>query len=283
MIHIGLNPDIFTLGPFQLTWHGFFAFVGVAVAVYLAGRWAKRSPGLNMDMVYSTAVWTIIGGILGARLIHVLDHWRYYLDNPAQLPALWNGGIALYGAIIGGFAGGVAYAYLNKFPIGKVVDLAAPAALLAQAIGRIGDIINGEHCATGTTLPWGVVYTHPDSPAFGCFANVRATTPSTHPAVVYELLWDLLAFGVVWKLRGRLQPDGMLFVFYLALYAFGRFFISFFRTDKVWVVGLQQAQLISVAVLLITISVLAYRVSWATASGARPTPPPRSARRRRQP
>ena len=284
MIHIGMDPTIFTLGPFQLTWHSFFAFLGVVLAIYLAGRWARNSPGVNQDMVYATAVWALIGGIVGARFVHVIDHWSFYTSNPAEILAIYKGGIALYGAILGAFVGGAAYAYLNKFPVGKLADLAAPVVLLAQGVGRIGDIINGEHCSVGTTMPWGFVYTHPNSEAFAsCYNTVRAATPSTHPAVAYELIWDLLAFAVLWRLRGRLQPDGMLFALYLALYSTGRFFISFFRTDKVWVIGLQEAQLIAVLVLAVTVPLLAYRASFIRREVVPEAPSPRSPRRRRQP
>ena len=262
MIHVGMDPSIFVMGPFQVTWHSFFAFLGVIVGVYLAGRWAKYFQGIDQDIVYGTAVWVVIGGILGARLVHVVDHWRFYAAYPMEILAVWNGGIALYGAIIGAFLAGAAYAYMNKLPLGRLADLAAPAALLGQAIGRIGDIINGEHCSVATTMPWGIVYTHPNSDAFGCYANLRASTPSTHPAVAYELIWDLLACVVVWSLRDRIQPDGMLFTVYLVLYSTGRFFISFFRTDKVWLVGLQEAQLIAILILLVTVPLLAYKATF---------------------
>lgn len=259
MITIGMNPTLFSMGSFLLTWHGFFSFVGVILAVYLIGRWAKTYPGVDPDMVYSTAVWAIIGGIVGARLVHVVDHWSFYSADPVKIFAIWTGGIGILGAILGGFGAGALYAYLNKFPVGKLADLTSPALLLSQAIGRIGDIINGEHCATATSMPWGFVYTHPDSPAFSCFANLRDATPPTHPAVLYEMIWDLLAMVVVWKLLGKLRPDGMVFTLYLTIYAVGRFFISFFRTDKVWFLGLQEAQIITVLILMVTVPLLAYK------------------------
>src|SRR3990170_4431723 len=133
MIHIGMNPNMVELWGFVVTWHGFFSFVGVVVAVLLVARWAQRE-GIVSDVVYSTAMWAIIGGILGARMFHVIDRWDFYGKNPGDIIAIWNGGIALYGAILGGLLGGAIYARLQRYPVGKLADLTAPALLIAQTI-----------------------------------------------------------------------------------------------------------------------------------------------------
>ena len=126
-------------------------------------------------------------------------------------------------------------------------------------IGRIGDIINGEHVATLTSLPWGVIYAHPASPS-----NWQHGLAASHPAVVYEMLWNLGVLGIVWPLRNRLRPYGMLFALYLALYSIGKFLISFLRIgagsmDKEWVWSMGEAHFIALAVLLITVPVLLYK------------------------
>ncbi|MCH2508348.1 MAG: prolipoprotein diacylglyceryl transferase, partial [Dehalococcoidia bacterium] len=102
MVYIGMNPYMIDAGGFVLSWHGFFAFLGVVVAVVLVTRWGPAK-GVPSDDVYGTAIWAIIGGIVGARLVHVIDRWDYYGDNLIQSVELWNGGIALLGSIIGGF------------------------------------------------------------------------------------------------------------------------------------------------------------------------------------
>ena len=253
MFHIGMDPNIFQAGQFILTWHGFFSFVAVVISVVLCARWA-RSVDLEPDMVYSTAIWAIIGGILGARIFHVIDRWDIYSTNPAEVLAIWSGGIALFGAIIGGLAAGAIYAKTQGFPIGKLADLAAPAILIGQTIGRIGDIINGEHIAKVTDLPWGFVYSHPDSLSYQVHRSL-----ASHPVILYEMIWNMVVLAVVWKMRGRLQPDGMLFALYLSLYAFGRFFISFLREDKIWIAGLQEAHLIAIGVILVAVPLLVFR------------------------
>ena len=286
MIEIPFGPNLFQLGPVLLTWHGFFTFVAVVVAVVLIARWASRTgrEDLTSARVYDTAIWAVLGGIVGARLVHVIDRWDLYSQNPLQVFAIYQGGIGIIGAVLGGFAAGVIYTRIAHYPTGKLADLAAPAVLIAMAIGRIGDIINGEHCALVTDAFWGFVYTHPESPAGFCYNSIPS--PSMHPAVVYEMLWDLAIAGVLfWGLRDRLRPDGMLFVSFLLLYSVGRFFITFLREDKVWVAGLQEAQILSLVILAVTVPLLAYRAQWGKppqAQEAAPVSPTRPRRRRRQ-
>jgi phosphatidylglycerol:prolipoprotein diacylglycerol transferase len=293
VIRIGLDPDLISSAAFTLSWHGLLSFVAVALAVYLVARWAPGE-GVSKDAVYSTALWAIVGGVVGARLVHVIDRWDFYGQNLFQVLAIWNGGIALYGAVLGGFVGGYIYAKWAGLPAGKLADLTAPAMLLAMAFGRLGDVINGEHCATLTTLPWGFVYTHPDSPARFCpnylaaapalATDPQVPTPASHPAVVYEALWDLAVFGVLWwLLRRRLKPDGMLFVAFLALYSLGRFFISFLRVDKVWLADLNQAQLIALLVVAASAVLLTSRARFVLRPAAQQRGPGRGPGPGRQP
>lgn len=185
---------------------------------------------------------------------------------------VWEGGIAIYGGIIGGFAGGASYVLIrnsdrflamwgslykmmpflgepNKAPlpqIGLMADITAPALLISMAIGRIGDIINGEHFAKATDLAWGFIYTNSASPGY--------QRPASHPAVAYELIFDLLLLAAIWPLRNRLRPHGMFFVLYGGLYSMGRFFLSFLRVEQIpYFEVLNQAQVIALIVIAITI------------------------------
>lgn len=293
-ISIPFNPYIFHSGSFSLSWHGFFSFVGVAVAVYLVARWAKRDK-INPDIVYNTAVFAIIGGIIGARVVHVADNWGYYSSNPGQIIAIWEGGIGLWGGILGGWLGGLAYAYLGRevareHLVGKLMDLTAPAILIAQGIGRFGDIVNGEHCSRATSLPWGWVFTNPESPGRACalrFFNNPAQP--VHPAVVYELILDFTFAFVFYKFRDRIGPPGALWMVYLATYATYRFAIQWLRLDPVKFWGLQEAHLIAILVLIVTLPWLVrnLKIRRTSESGEGPDqqPPRRRQRsgRRRQP
>ena len=253
MVQIGMDPTMFALGGFVLTWHGFFAFLGVVVAVVLVTRWGPGE-GIESDVIYATAIWAILGGVLGARIVHVIDRWDIYGSSPADIFAIWKGGIALFGAILGGLVAGSVYARLQGYPIGRLADLTAPALLIAQSIGRIGDIINGEHVSQTTAAAWGFVYTHPNSLS----SQVHGLLAS-HPTVVYEMIWNMLILGVIWWMWGRLKPDGILFALYLSLYSFGRFFITFLREDKVWFAGLQEAHIIAILVVLVAVPLLVYK------------------------
>ena len=274
-ISIGINPNLIDIGNFILSWHGVMTFIAVAVAVWLVARWGAKE-GMIVDSIYSVSVWAIIGGVVGARALHVIDFWdEVYKHDFVSVFLVWSGGIAIYGAILGGFAGGALYIIVRNsewflslwrtiFPfmgeahranlpsIGRLADITAPALLIAQAIGRIGDIINGEHYAKMTDLPWGVIYTHPDSP--GIFR------PPTHPAVGYELLFDLVLLATIWPLRDRLRPNGMFFTLYLATYSIGRFFLSFLREEfNEYFGALNEAQVVAILVVIVTVPLLVWK------------------------
>jgi phosphatidylglycerol:prolipoprotein diacylglycerol transferase len=275
-ISIGINPNLIDAGPITLSWHGLLTFVAVAVAVWLVARWGAKD-GMIVDSIYSVAVWAIIGGVIGARLLHVIDFWdEVYRDDFFSVFSVWSGGIAIYGAIIGGFIGGAAYIMIRNsewflamwrtvFPfmgeahkanlpgIGRLADITAPALLLGQAIGRLGDIINGEHFSKVTDLPWGVIYTNANSP--GIFR------PPTHPTVGYELIFDLVLLAAIWPLRDRLRPHGMFFTLYLATYSIGRFFLSFLREEFNEYFGgnLNEAQVVAIIVVIFTVPLLVWK------------------------
>jgi phosphatidylglycerol:prolipoprotein diacylglycerol transferase len=131
------DPILAQWGPFQLGWHGIFTALAVAVALWLAGYLgAKR--GISTDTIYSIAGWGVVGGIVGARLFHVADHLSFYAANPLLIPQVWEGGIAVYGAFIGGLLGGGLAAYRKRLNAWPLLDIAAPAMLIGQAIGRFG-------------------------------------------------------------------------------------------------------------------------------------------------
>ena len=259
-IEIPFDPNISGGSSFALSWHGFLSFVAVAVAVWFVARASRKEPGVDSDMVYNTAIWAIVGGILGARIVHVADHWDIYGNDLTQVFAVWEGGIGLWGGILGGWLGGITYAFIVKYPVGKLMDMTAAPLLLAQTIGRIGDIINGEHISRVTDLPWAWYFTDPTSPAQA--GNLREhgdALAETHPAVVYEMIWNIVGLFILYKLRRRFKPDGSLFMFYLGYYALGRFMVQFIRLDKVYFANLQEAHLIAIGVMTISAVFLGWR------------------------
>lgn len=198
--------------------------------------WLARGGGFPEDSVLAVLPWAILGGIVGARVVHVVDNWDLYAPAPWRILLVNEGGIGLLGAILGGSLAAYAAALRLGLPAGPIADLAAPGLILGQAIGRIGDLINGEHLSLPTDLPWGVIYLDADSPG---------SRLPVHPAVGYELLWDLVVLGLLFGIRRRLPIPGMTYWSYLLLYSVGRFFISYLRLDPVWASGLQLSQLLA--------------------------------------
>ena len=264
MVEITAGPNLTAFSAFILSWHGFFSFVAVASAVYLVGRWAPAR-GIDPDDIYSIAIFAIVSGIIGARVVHVIDHWDYYGAAPSQIIAIWNGGDRAVGRHPGaGSSEAATYALWRGHPVGVIADLAAPAMLFVQSIGRLGDIVNGEHCAKAWDFALGFMWTNPASDAGRCANGIGV---AVQPVIAYEIIWNLLALALIWKLRGRLRPDGMLFALYLALYSLGRFGVTFMREDRIWALGMQEAHFIALGVLAITVPLLLWKARPAAAGG----------------
>ncbi len=254
MIEININPVAFDIG-IKIYWYGIIVALAVLVLILWMMRETKRAVGFSYEPVVTGALVALLSGIIISKLLHVIDMWDYYIQNPGQIFSL--AGLTIYGAVLGGSLGVWIYSKVKKYPFGHVVDLVAPGIILAQAIGRVGCTINGCCYGMPTSLPWGVIYTHPDSVAYGASLFLPPGM-GLHPTQVYELIYNLIVFGVLFKLRGRLKPDGSLFLLYLSLYAAWRLGIGFLREGTPFVFSLQQAQFLSIIVLAITISVLVY-------------------------
>ena len=260
-IEIGIDPVFFSIGSFEIGWHGIMVVLAVIVGIG-ASLWFARGAGIKREVIYNAAPWAIVGGIIGARLFHVIDYLgSTYINDPVLIFTQFFSGLSILGAILGGALAVFIYGRVTNLPLGHLANAVAPALLLAQAVGRIGCTINGDAYGTPTSWPWAFVYTHPDA-----YAPIGVPT---HPSPVYEIIWDLLVFAVLWRLRGRLKPDGSLFLLYLSLYAFGRFFIEFTRAmtpNQIDVFGLLHApHFIALIVLVVCIPLLIYRIRKARA------------------
>jgi phosphatidylglycerol:prolipoprotein diacylglycerol transferase len=180
-IELGFDPIIAQLGPFQLGWHGVFTALAVAVALWLGQRLAARQ-GVPAERIGSVVTWAIVGGLLGARLFFVLDHWPAFLAHPLDALAIWEGGIAVYGAFLGGLLAGALAARRAGLPVWRLLDVAAPAMLVGQAIGRLGCLANGDAWGAPCAGPLCVVYTHPHALLPPSLLGVP-----THPYPLYEI------------------------------------------------------------------------------------------------
>ena len=244
-IVINIDPVLLSLGHIHIGWYGIIVTLAVVAGVWVATREARRR-GVSVDHTLDLAVWAVVGGLIGARLFHVIDKLDYYMTYPFAALAFWQGGLAIWGAIAGGAVAAALYARRHKLPLARLADAAAPALLVGQMIGHVACVINGDSTGTPTTLPWGFVYVNP-----GAMVPSDLLGVPTHPYPVYDILWMGVVLGVIWTLRSRVKTEGVLFLTYVSLYAVGRFFLTFVRREAVWFWGLQEAQVVSLVALAV--------------------------------
>lgn len=224
-VTISWDPNIAKFGGLQLTWHGIFTAVGIALGVYL-GVWLARREGFTEDDGYSIALVGVPAGIIGARAMFVWENHAQFSGKWLDVLRINEGGITLYGAIIGGVVAAAIYGWIRKMPVTRGLDVAGFGLLLGMAIGRIGDLINGEHIAKASHLPWAVIYSNPNSPSW--------QLGPTHPATTYEMIGDVLIIGimaVIFTKLWRTRP-GVTFFTGVVLYSAMRFGVSYLRVDS---------------------------------------------------
>jgi phosphatidylglycerol:prolipoprotein diacylglycerol transferase len=258
---IDLNPNLFRIGPFLVTWHGVFAVLGILTAARL-GLWLLAKDGVDTSRSADGVAWMVVIGLIGARLLYVWENFRIFAGgNLLRVFALTEGGISQWGGLFGAMVGAYVWARRAKFSYWKLIDASGAAAMIGLAVGRIGDVINGEHHGTPTTAPWGVEYVNP--------ATLGDPGAVVHPEVAYEMVLTLALLGALLPFHQRLKarlPDGVIGLVYLGLYAAGRFFLSFYRTDPAVFAGLRQAQLASL--LMVAVAAVAIPVLYRRARGA---------------
>lgn len=246
MFTISIDPILIHLGPFALSWYGLAVTAGILVGSWLTTREAQRR-GLPAESVWDVMTWIIVGGLVGARLLFVLDRWPFFAANPSQILAVQNGGISIMGAILGGGLAGGLFLWRRGLSIRRFFDAAAPGVVLGMAVGRLGCLVTGDTVGRPTDGTWGVVYTNTG-------AHAPQLGVAFQPSFLYEQLWDVLIFLVLWNLRKRIKTDGYLFALFLGLYAAGKFAITFTRIDPVWLWGLQQSHFVALGLGLVGVA-----------------------------
>ena len=254
-IVINIDPVIFNLGGFELRWYSLFIMLAVVAAVLITAHQAKKK-GIATSEIYSLALWVVLAGMLGARLLHIIDQWEYYAGNPLQILQLQQGGLAIWGALAGGGLALILYARSRHLSLGHLVDAVAPGLLVAQMIGRFGCIINGDAYGGVTSLPWAFIYTHPNA-----LIPPNLFGLPTHPYPVYEIIWNALALLVILQLGRHFKKDGLVFLSYLSLYSLGRFALTFVRQENITFWGLQQAQIIAILAIVASLLAVMYLAS----------------------
>ena len=264
-IIIDLEPNLFRVGPFLITWHGVFAVLGILAGARL-GLWLLSKDGIDVSRGADGVAWMVVVGLIGARLLYVWENFKLFSGQLGRIFLITEGGISQWGGLFGAMVGAYIWARRNAYSYWKIIDAGGAATMIGLAIGRIGDVINGEHHGTPTTLPWGVEYVNADT--------LGQPGLVVHPEVAYEMLLTLAILGALLPFHQRLKAKlaaGVLGLIYLGLYGAGRFFLSYLRTDPAVFAGLRQAQLASL--LMVVIAVVAVPILIRRARAARPPAP----------
>lgn len=231
-----MRPILFSWGPITLHSWGTVVAIAVAVGLYLLYKDAKRV-GIEQSKMLDFGLLGIILALIGARFIYVLFDLETYLNNPIQIFYFQQGGLSIHGALLGGLIAAIIFAKLNKIPIFKLLDLAAPFIILGQAIGRIGCFLAGICYGKVTTLPWAIQF---------------VTVPGArHPTQLYESALNFIIFAFLWSYRKKIRFEGQLFLIYLMAYSTARGLVEVLRDDMQLIGPITFAQLTSIIVVIV--------------------------------
>jgi phosphatidylglycerol:prolipoprotein diacylglycerol transferase len=278
------DPILFQLGPFVIRWYGLLIVSGAIAAAYVAAVEAQRKRE-DPDHAWNLLIWCLIFGIIGARIYHVLSSPAgasrgfnyYFIEQPfttitifgvaVPFPTalmIWEGGIGIYGALIGGILAIIVYARRENLNAWRWIDNIAPGMLLAQAIGRWGNYFNQELYGPPTDLPWGITITNANQriPPYNDLTAYPLETTLFHPVFLYESLWNLIGFGLLMWIGRKYSHkllDGDMLSLYLIWYPIGRILVESLRPDAWTLSGIPTAQIVSVVLILIGVGLMIYR------------------------
>ncbi len=256
-----IDPILIRIGPLAIHWYGVLLVGGAVVAAYAASRQAARR-GQDPEHEWDMLIWVQFLGIFGARLYHVFSSapgqvgWAYYRENPLDIFRLWQGGLAIYGGLIGGFVGLATYAWRHHLDLVLWMDIIFPNVLIAQAIARWGNFVNQEAYGPPTDLPWGI-YISPEHrlPGYQQYDHF-------HPVFLYESIWTLAGFVLLTWVARRFQPRllrGDMTALYFVWYPLGRVLTESLRVDAWKLGGIPTAQLISLVAALLAAAFIVVR------------------------
>lgn len=228
-----------------IAWYGIIIMIGILLsATYAIGR--AHQEGLTTDDMLDVILTAVIVSVLGARLYYVIFYGGF--DSLYDVIAVWNGGLAIYGAVIGGIISLIIMAKIKKVSSLMLLDIGASSIILGQSIGRWGNFLNAEAYGYETDLPWRMGIGAGDNAIF------------VHPTFLYESLWNIIGFFLIWYLYNRKKYNGQIFLTYLAWYGFGRMLIEGLRTDSLWLIPdvIRVSQLVGALCFVICTALLVY-------------------------
>jgi phosphatidylglycerol:prolipoprotein diacylglycerol transferase len=242
------GPILFELGPIVIRWYGFLIASAVLIGVTLS-QWLAKYRQVNPDLIGDLVIWLVVAAIPSARLYYVIFEWQEYAQRPGDIIAIWKGGIAIHGAIIGGTLAAIIFARIHKTSVWQLADLIVPSLALGQTIGRWGNFFNSEAFGSPTNLPWKLYIPISNRPV--AYLNYEYF----HPTFLYESIWNFLVFCLLLVLffaglkQAKKFKVGTLALVYLVAYGFGRFWIEGLRTDSLMLGPLRIAQVVSLGMI----------------------------------
>lgn len=234
-------PDAvaFEIFGFEIRWYALVITIGLLLGFGLILKRAK-SYGIKEDYLYDIFLFTVPSAIIGARAYYVFFEWEYYAQHPENIIKIWNGGLAIHGAVFAGILAVYFVCKYHKMDFLRTLDLMAPGLILGQAIGRWGNYFNMEAYGSETTLPWAITVIEN-----GKMINV-------HPTFLYESIWNTIIFLIlIFVIEKHKKFDGQTVCTYFIGYSIGRFFIEGLRTDSLYIMGLRTAQLVSLMLVIV--------------------------------
>ena len=251
---MAINPIAFSIGAVDVRWYGIIIACGILLGYFVAQNEMKKR-GFGDEFLTDLLIWTVPIAIICARIYYVIFEWSYYSQNPGDIIQIWNGGIAIHGALIGG--GITVYVFCKKRGVSfwQVADILAPSILIGQILGRWGNFMNREAHGGPVTQEFLENLMIPD----WIINQMNIGGIYYHPTFLYESLWNILGLIVLLLLRKVNLRRGEIFLTYVIWYSFGRFFIEGLRTDSLLIMGFRTAQLVSLIALVIAVIVFIYR------------------------
>lgn len=265
-----MHPYVFQTSFYSLRWENVAIMVGIVAGIWLAFRRSASKGRAYQDMILDLSLYLVLAGIAGARIWEMFFTWNEYAGTPWERFAIWKGGMSIQGSILGGLVAAVIFAWRRRIRVWDLLDILAPPVVLGQAIGRIGCLLSGD--AFGRPIaevPWlpawlGVTYA-PETPAWYTFGH----TPLV-PAEAFEMIFDLAILAFLLLYKPRREVTGRVVLTYATLYSCARFALEFLRADSLLIGGLKVAQLLSLAVISLSVLLLArqYQTSGQTNKAA---------------
>lgn len=242
-----MKSTLIELGPLKIYWYSIMILIGVIIGCYIVIKESKRF-NISKNQISDMLFYTMIFGIIGARLYYVIFNLKYYINNPIDIIKVWEGGLAIHGGIIGGIVYLIYYTKKNKLDILLITDICAPGLLIGQAIGRWGNFFNKEAHGPITTIEY---LRNLHLPRF-IIDGMKINNNYYIPTFFYESLWCIIGLIIIILTRKiKKIRIGQITGFYLIWYGIGRYIIEGFRTDSLMLNTIKQAQLISIIMIII--------------------------------